>query len=261
MERPAPLPSPDRLRGTTLFFVPYAGVTPMLAQAAWSAARWRERGHAVFSPAASGCSTAVPSWTCTGSRTKPRPNKSSRLPALRRQLAHDAGANTAFRPSICGRWSTPDMRRASSRHSPRPRPICASSNSRDPFRHAEPDGRRAGAKNLRFRRNDRQRSRRLAAYLRSCLLSYLLVDRALRRVRLRPLVHVNDYSLLMGARRRPASTACPATAWLSRASQRRPEPLPDSVQCLQAVAYQAAVPLAGVSRFCLSIRRGARSRR
>ena len=37
-------------------------------------------------------------------------------------------------------------------------------------------------------------------YLRSCLLSHLLVDRACRELGVGRIVHVNDYSLLLGAR-------------------------------------------------------------
>ncbi len=48
MEPVAPLVSRDMLRGTTLFFVPYAGVTPMFAQACVVARTLRERGHSVI---------------------------------------------------------------------------------------------------------------------------------------------------------------------------------------------------------------------
>ncbi len=37
-------------------------------------------------------------------------------------------------------------------------------------------------------------------YLRSCLLSHLIVDRACREMGVGRIVHVNDYSLLLGAR-------------------------------------------------------------
>src|SRR5580704_15486029 len=48
MEPVVNLTPPDRLRGTTLFFVPYAGVTPMFAQACVVARSLRDRGHSVI---------------------------------------------------------------------------------------------------------------------------------------------------------------------------------------------------------------------
>ena|ERR1700722_18212986 len=48
MERPAPLPSREVLAGTTLFFVPYAGVTPLLAEACVVGRTLADRGHRVI---------------------------------------------------------------------------------------------------------------------------------------------------------------------------------------------------------------------
>src|SRR4051812_1849032 len=42
------LPPKDALRGSTVFFVPYAGVTAMFAQASVIARTLKERGHRVY---------------------------------------------------------------------------------------------------------------------------------------------------------------------------------------------------------------------
>ena len=47
MEPVADVASAEGLRGTTFFFVPYAGVTPMFSQACVVAQALKERGHSV----------------------------------------------------------------------------------------------------------------------------------------------------------------------------------------------------------------------
>src|ERR1700683_3888209 len=47
IQSPAALPPREALRGAILFFVPYAGVTPMFSQACVVARTLREQGHRV----------------------------------------------------------------------------------------------------------------------------------------------------------------------------------------------------------------------
>ena len=86
-------PSKDRLNGATLFFVPYAGVTPMFAQACVVARTLKERGHRVVFAR---CWRLFERCPVIDMHLLPfdasEEAKLEKLPALRGQFADDAPA-------------------------------------------------------------------------------------------------------------------------------------------------------------------------
>jgi hypothetical protein len=201
IERVPPLPSRETLAGATLFFVPYAGVTPMLAQAAVVGRTLAERGHRVVFARCYRLFERCPvmdmhglSYEATAEQKlesclKCADNSLSMLaeydlptvdlrslvtPAMRQQIERalaDAPADLAefkFEGLLFGKLSLMDVV--------------------------------LGRKISDFAEMTESDRRGWRDYLRSCLLSYLLVDRCFQEFGISRVVHVNDYSLLMGAR-------------------------------------------------------------
>ncbi|HUE17083.1 MAG TPA: hypothetical protein VMR25_23090 [Planctomycetaceae bacterium] len=201
MEPVAPLPSGDALRGTTLFFVPYAGVTPMFAQACVVARTLRERGNAVIFAR---CFRVF-----------------ERCPVMdMHRLPYDATAEKKLETCLhCADNSLSmlaqygldavDLRRLVT---PEMTARIDEALARAPhdLLQFEFEGLRFGALSvmdlvLALKVSDfselLESDRRVwLQYLRSCLLSHLIVERACRELEVGRIVHVNDYSLLLGAR-------------------------------------------------------------
>jgi hypothetical protein len=201
MERPAPLPSPDRLRGKTLFFVPYAGVTPMFSQACVVARTLQERGHAV---AFARCFRLF-----------------ERCPVMdMRRLSYEATADQKLEACLHCADNSLSMLSEYGLEAVDLRPLAtpemaarieqALANAPRDLLQFEFEGLRFGALSvmdlvLALKISDfselAEGDRRVwLQYLRSCLLSYLIVDRLCREMGVARIVHCNDYSLLLGAR-------------------------------------------------------------
>jgi hypothetical protein len=197
---PAP-PTQDELAGATLFFVPYAGVTPMLAQAAIVGRTLAERSHRVVfarcyrlfercpvmdmhklpyeataeQKLESCLHCADNSLTMLGEyglptidlRSLVTPSMRQRIQQALAQAPSDLGS-FEFEGIAFGKLSLMDVVLG--------RKISDFAEMTDSDRDGWRD------------------------YLRSCLLSYLLVDRCCAELGITRVVHVNDYSLLMGAR-------------------------------------------------------------
>ncbi len=201
IEPVAPLPCRESLAGATLFFVPYAGVTPMLAQAAVVGRTLAERGHRVVFARCYRLFERCPvmdmhklDYEATSEQKlesclRCADNSLSMLgeyelatidlrslvtPAMRQQIEQALAATPQdlttfeFEGVAFGRLSLMD--------------VVLGRKISDFAEMTESD--RGGWRD----------------YLRSCLLSYLLVDRCCREFGISRVVHINDYSLLLGAR-------------------------------------------------------------
>ena len=194
-------PTADELAGTTLFFVPYAGVTPMLAQAAVVGRTLAERGHRVVFAR---CYRLF-----------------ERCPVMdMHKLPYEATAEQKLESclhcadnslTMLGEYGLPTIDlRSLVTPSMRQRIEQALAQAPSDLRSFEFEGIAFGKLSLmdvvlgrkisdfaEMTDGDRDGWR---DYLRSCLLSYLLVDRCCAELGIARVVHVNDYSLLMGAR-------------------------------------------------------------
>jgi hypothetical protein len=191
----------ERLRGTTLFFVPYAGVTPMFAQACVVARTLKERGHSVvfarcfrlFERCPVMDMHRVPYEATADEKLESCLHCGDNSLSMLSAYGLDA---VDLRPLV-----TPEMEaQIDSALSQAPRNLL----------QFEFEGLRFGALSvmdlvLALKVSDFselvESDRRVwLQYLRSCLLSYLIVDRACREFGVARIVHCNDYSLLLGAR-------------------------------------------------------------
>ncbi|HXY33597.1 MAG TPA: hypothetical protein VEI07_05170, partial [Planctomycetaceae bacterium] len=210
MEQTPAAPNRELLAGATLFFVPYAGVTPMLAQAAVVGRTLAVRGHKVAFARCYRLFARCPVMDMHGlpyeatddqkleSCLKCADNSLSMLgeyglptvdlrslvtPAMRHQIEQVLGAapadltNFTFDGVLFGKLSLMD--------------VVLGRKISDFAEMTEND--RGGWRD----------------YLRSSLLSYLLVDRCCQEFGVSRVVHVNDYSLLMGARAAARKHAVP----------------------------------------------------
>jgi hypothetical protein len=201
MERVPSTRTLEALEGATLFFVPYAGVTPMLAQAAVVGRTLAERGHRVAFARCYRLFERCPVMDMHG------------LPyeATAEQKLESCLRCADNSLSMLGEYSLPivDLR---SLVTPPMRQQIEEALAKAPadLTNFEFDGILFGKLSLmdvvlgrkisdfaEMTDSDRAGWR---DYLRSCLSSYLLVDRCFREFRVSRVVHVNDYSLLMGAR-------------------------------------------------------------
>ncbi len=201
MERaPAP-PDRETLAGSTLFFVPYAGVTPMLAQAAVVGRTLAERGHRVVFARCFRLFERCPVMDMHGlayeATAEQKLESCLRCADNSLSMLAEYGLPTVDLRSVV----TPDMRRRIDQ---------ALADAPEDLAKLEFDGIPFGRLSLmdvvlgrkisdfaEMTESDRSGWR---DYLRSCLLSYLLVDRCCQEFGVSQVVHVNDYSLLLGAR-------------------------------------------------------------
>jgi hypothetical protein len=189
------------LEGATLFFVPYAGVTPMLAQAAVVGRTLSERGHRVVFARCYRLFERCPVMDMHGLAYEATPEQ--KLESCLRCADNSL--------TMLGEYGLPivDLR---SLITPAMRQRIQEALAKAPadLTNFEFDGILFGKLSLmdvvlgrkisdfaEMTDSDRGGWR---DYLRSCLLSYLLVDRCVREFGVGRVVHVNDYSLLMGAR-------------------------------------------------------------
>ncbi len=191
----------ERLRGTSLFFVPYAGVTPMFSQACVVAQTLKERGHSVvfarcfrlFERCPVMDMQRVPYEAAADEKLESCLHCGDNSLSMLAEYGLDA---VDLRPLV-----TPEMAaRIDAALSQAPRDLL----------QFEFEGLRFGALSvmdlvLALKVSDFselvESDRRVwLQYLRSCLLSYLIVDRCCREFGIGRVVHCNDYSLLLGAR-------------------------------------------------------------
>jgi hypothetical protein len=201
MEPVVNLTPPDRLRGTTLFFVPYAGVTPMFAQACVVARSLRDRGHSVIFARCFRLFERCPVMDMH--RVPYEAAAEEKLETCLRcgdnslTMLDDYGLEAVdLRPLI-----TPEMTRRIDE---------ALAKAPQDLLQFEFEGLGFGALSVMdlvlalkisdFRELLESDRRVWLQYLRSCLLSYLIVERACRDLGVARIVHCNDYSLLLGAR-------------------------------------------------------------
>jgi hypothetical protein len=201
MESVAALPSGELLRGATLFFVPYAGVTPMFAQACVVARTLRDRGHSVIFGR---CFRLF-----------------ERCPVMdMHRLPYDATAEQKLESCLSCADNSLSMLAQYGLDAIDLRPFVTpemTASIDDALARAPRDllefefeGLRFGALSVMdlvlalkisdFNELVESDRRVWLQYLRSCLLSHLIVDRACREFGVGRIVHVNDYSLLLGAR-------------------------------------------------------------
>ena len=191
----------ERLRGASLFFVPYAGVTPMFSQACVVAQTLKERGHSVvfarcfrlFERCPVMDMQRVPYEAADDEKLESCLHCGDNSLSMLAEYGLDA---VDLRPLV-----TPEMAaRIDAALSQAPRDLL----------QFEFEGLRFGALSvmdlvLALKVSDFselvESDRRVwLQYLRSCLLSYLIVDRCCREFGVGRIVHCNDYSLLLGAR-------------------------------------------------------------
>jgi hypothetical protein len=201
MEHPVPLPPRHELTGATLFYVPYAGVGPMLAQAAVVGRTLAERGHRVVFARCYRLFERCPVMDMHGlpySATSEQKHESClRCAATSLSMLDEYKLPTIDLRALV----TPAMRETIDR---------AMADAATDMQNFKFDGISFGRLSLmdvvlgrkisdfsEMTAGDRDGWR---DYLRSCLLSYLLVDRCRRDFGISRVVHVNDYSLLLGAR-------------------------------------------------------------
>jgi hypothetical protein len=201
MAAPAPLPAGDSLADSTLFFVPYAGVTPLFAQACVVARTLKERGHRVVFAR---CWRIFDRCPVMDMRFVPYDADAD---AKRESCLHCADNSLAMLDEY--RLDALDLR-----------PLIddemvaavdgALARAPGDLLDFEFDGVQFGAlaaidlvlarKISDFRALSELDRAAWRQYLRSCLFGYLLVDRLCREWRIGRIVHCNDYSLLLGAR-------------------------------------------------------------
>jgi hypothetical protein len=201
MERaPAP-PSRETLAGATLFFVPYAGVTPMLAQAAVVGRTLAERGHRVAFARCFRLFERCPVMDMHGLAYEATPEQ--KLESCLRcadnslSMLAEYGLPTVDLRSLV----TPQMRQQIDRAlTAAPQDLATFEFDGIPFGRISLMDVVLGRKISDFAEMTESDRRGWRDYLRSCLLSYLLVDRCCAEFGVSRIVHVNDYSLLLGAR-------------------------------------------------------------
>lgn len=200
MEPALPL-EPQRLAGTTLFFVPYAGVTPMFSQACVVARTLRERGHSVLFARCFRLFDRCPAMD--NDRLSYQAGPDEKLECCLHCADNSLSMLSRYGLDAVDLRSllTPEMTaRIEGALAAAPRDLL----------QFEIDGLRFGALSVMdlvlalkisdFREISERERRVWLEYLRSCLLSHLLVDRACREFAVGRIVHCNDYSLLLGAR-------------------------------------------------------------
>lgn len=201
MEPAAPLESPDVLRGTTLFFVPYAGVTPMFAQACVVGRTLRERGHAVkfarcfrvFERCPVMDMHRLPYEATAEQKLETCLHCADNSLSMLAQYGLEA---VDLRPLV-----TPEMTgRIDEALLQAPRDLLQFEFERLRFGALSVMDLVLALKISDFSELLESDRRVWLQYLRSCLLSHLIVDRACRELGVARIVHVNDYSLLLGAR-------------------------------------------------------------
>jgi hypothetical protein len=191
----------ERLRGATLFFVPYAGVTPMFSQACVVARTLKERGHSVLFAR---CFRLFE--RCPVMDMHRVPYEAADEEKLESCL--HCGDNSLSMLSAYG-LDAVDLRSLATPEMSAQIDAVLDRAPRDLLQF-EFEGLRFGALSvmdlvLALKVSDFselvESDRRVwLQYLRSCLLSYLIVDRACREFGVARIVHCNDYSLLLGAR-------------------------------------------------------------
>jgi hypothetical protein len=201
MQPPGPLPSPDRLRGKTLFFVPYAGVTPMFSQACVVARTLRERSHSVIFARCFRLFERCPVMDMQ--RLPYESTENEKLDAC----LHCA--DNSLRMLAEYGLDALDLRALATVEMAARIDQALASAPRDLLQF-EFEGLRFGALSVMdlvlalkisdFSELSESDRRVWLQYLRSCLLSYLIVDRLCGEMGVARIVHVNDYSLLLGAR-------------------------------------------------------------
>jgi hypothetical protein len=196
-----PTPGREALADATLFFVPYAGVTPMLAQAAVVGRTLAERGHRVVFARCYRLFERCPVMDMHGLAYEATPEQ--KLESCLRcadnslSMLGEYGLPTVDLRALV----TPAMRQAIEQ---------ALASAPADLTNFQFDGVAFGKLSLMdvvlgrkisdFAEMTESDRRGWRDYLRSSLLSYLLVDRCLTEFGMKRIVHVNDYSLLMGAR-------------------------------------------------------------
>jgi len=201
IERIPATPARETLTGATLFFVPYAGVTPMLAQAAVVGRTLLERGHRVVFARCYRLFERCPVMDMHGlpyeATDEQKLESCLRCADNSLSMLGEYGLPTVDLRSLV----TPAMRQQIEQ---------SLANAPADLANFEFDGVLFGKLSLM----DVVLGRKISDfaemtdsdlagwlhYLRSCLLSYLLVDRCCAELGISRVVHVNDYSLLMGAR-------------------------------------------------------------
>jgi hypothetical protein len=201
MEQVADRSCAERLRGATLFFVPYAGVTPMFSQACVVARTLKERGHSVvfarcfrlFERCPVMDMHFVPYEAAAGEKLESCLRCGHNSLSMLSEYGLEA---VDLRP-----LATPEMAARIER---------ALAEAPRDLLQFEFEGLRFGALSvmdlvLALKVSDfselLESDRRVwLQYLRSCLLSYLIVDRCCAEFAVGRIVHCNDYSLLLGAR-------------------------------------------------------------
>ncbi len=201
MERaPAP-PSRETLAGATLFFVPYAGVTPMLAQAAVVGRTLAERGYRVAFARCYRLFERCPVMDMHGLAYEATPEQ--KLESCLRCADNSLSMLGEYGLPVVDLRSlvTPAMRQQIDQAlADAPQDLAAFEFDGVPFGRLSLMDVVLGRKISDFAEMTESDRGGWRDYLRSSLLSYLLVDRCVREFGVTRVVHVNDYSLLLGAR-------------------------------------------------------------
>jgi len=201
MEHVARLPERDTLRGTTLIFVPYASVIPMFSQACVVARTLKERGHRVIVARCFRLFDRCPAMD--NDRLPYDADAGRKLESCLRCAGHSFSGLEAYGLESVDLRAlvTPDMTATIDRALAQP-----PANLLDFEYDGLPFGKLSvmdvvlGRKISDFDAMQETERRAWLEYLRSCLLSHLLVDRLCREFGIGRVVHCNDYSLLLGAR-------------------------------------------------------------
>ncbi len=201
IERVPASPTRESLAGATLFFVPYAGVTPMLAQAALVGRTLAERGHRVVFAR---CYRLFERCPVMDMHQLPyEATSDQKLESCLRcadnslSMLGEYGLPTVDLRSLV----TPAMRQQIDRAmADAPQDLTTFEFDGIPFGRLSLMDVVLGRKISDFAEMTESDRGGWRDYLRSCLLSYLLVGRSCQEFGISRVVHVNDYSLLLGAR-------------------------------------------------------------
>jgi hypothetical protein len=201
MERPAPLPSREALSGTTVFFVPYAGVTPLLAEACVVGRTLADRGHRVIYARCFRLFARCPVMDMHG--VPYDATDEQKLPSCLRCADNSLSMLGEYGLSACDLRSlvTPEMTERLNRAlADLPSDLFEFKFEDQPFGALSALDLILGRKISDLDAIDAADRQAWLQYLRSSMLSYLLVDRLCGEFGVARIVHVADYSMLLGAR-------------------------------------------------------------
>jgi hypothetical protein len=201
MERPPAAPNRESLAGATLFFVPQAGVTPMLAQAAVVGRTLAERGHRVVFARCFRLFERCPVMDMHKLPYEATPEQ--KLESCLQCADNSLSMLPEYGLPIVDLRAlvTPAMReRIDQAMAGAPADLANFEFDGIPFGKLSLMDVVLGRKISDFAEMTDSDRGGWRDYLKSGLLSYLLVDRCCGEFGVTRVVHVNDYSLLLGAR-------------------------------------------------------------